>query len=70
MFYLYVEFFVGICMFFIVGWLLLFRMKEVKECWKTHALFRFYVGPTLVGTAVHLSIGASGTVNIFSDEPL
>lgn len=64
----YVQFFVGVCMFVIVAWLLIFRTKELKECWKTHARFRFYVEPTLVGTAVHLGLGVCGTIDVVSEE--
>ena len=51
-------------MFIIVTWLLLFRLTEIKECWKIHARIRFYFGLTLVGTAVNLGIGICGTVNL------
>ena len=64
----YVEFFVGVCMFLIVAWLLIFRMTEVRECWKIHARIRFYFGLTLVGIAVNLGIGISGTINVVSDD--
>ena len=63
-FFFVVEFSVGICMFIIVTWLLLFRLTEIKECWKIHARIRFYFGLTLVGTAVNLGIGICGTVNL------
>ena len=66
--YFYVEFFVGICMFFIVAWLLLFRFKEIKECWAIHARIRFYFGLTLVGTAANLGVGVCGMVNALSSE--
>lgn len=55
-------------MFFIVAWLLLFRLKEVKECWKLHSRIRFYFVLTLVGTAANLGIGICGTVNTVSDD--
>lgn len=51
-------------MFIIVAWLLLFRMNEVKACWKINARLRFYFMLTLVGTAVNLGIGICGAVNI------
>ncbi|CAN0278258.1 unnamed protein product [Ectocarpus sp. 6 AP-2014] len=35
----YLEFFVMMYMIGIVTWLLVFRMTEIKECWKTHAAF-------------------------------
>ena len=55
-------------MLVIVAWLLLFRMTEIKACWKVHARIRFYSMLTLVGTAVNLSIGICGTVNNQADE--
>eukprot|EP00752_Nemacystus_decipiens_P002690 g2512.t1 len=66
--FFYVEFFVGICMFIVVAWLLLFRLKEIKECWKIHARIRFYFGLTLVGIAVNLGLGISGAANVLSDD--
>jgi len=63
----FIEFIVGICMFVIVSWLLLFRMKEVKECWKLHARIRYYFGLTLIGTAVNLALGICGTLYVFRD---
>eukprot|EP00752_Nemacystus_decipiens_P008409 g7519.t1 len=62
--YFGVEFLVGMCMFVIVVWLVLFRMDEIKDCWTIHARIRFYFGLTLVGTAVNLGIGACGAVNL------
>ncbi|CBN78238.1 expressed unknown protein [Ectocarpus siliculosus] len=58
------EFIVGICMIAIVTWLLLFRMKEIKECWKVHTRIRYYFGLTLIATAVNLVLGIFGTVYI------
>ncbi|CAN0277721.1 unnamed protein product [Ectocarpus sp. 6 AP-2014] len=58
------EFIVGICMIGIVAWLLLFRMKEIKECWKVHTRIRYYFGLTLIATAVNLVLGIFGTVYI------
>ncbi|CAM9965227.1 unnamed protein product, partial [Ectocarpus sp. 4 AP-2014] len=46
----YLEFFVGICMLIIVAGLLLFRMTEIKKCWKTHARIRYFFGLTLIAT--------------------
>ena len=66
--FFYVEFFVGICMFIIVAWLLLFRLTEIKECWKIHARIRFYFGLTLLGIAVNLGIGICGLINTVVDE--
>lgn len=66
--FFFVQFFAGACMLIIVAWLLLFRSKEVKECWKAHARFRFYVGPALAGVAVNLGIGVCGTYNLVSDD--
>eukprot|EP00752_Nemacystus_decipiens_P005588 g5057.t1 len=58
----YIELFVGTCMFFIVGWLLLFRKKEIRECWKIHIRIRYYFGLTIIGTAVNLGLGICGTI--------
>ncbi|CAB1101839.1 unnamed protein product [Ectocarpus sp. CCAP 1310/34] len=60
----FLEFLVGICMFVIVAWLLLFRMNEVKECWKVHARIRYYFGLTLIGTTVNLALGVCGTIYV------
>eukprot|EP00903_Cladosiphon_okamuranus_P012700 g11874.t1 len=57
-----VEFIVGICMLFIVIWLVLFRMKEIKECWMLHRRIRYYFGLTVLGTAVNLALGICGTL--------
>lgn len=55
-------------MLFIVTWLLLFRMEEIKKCWKLHARIRYYSGLTIVGTAVNLGLGICGTINVFLEE--
>lgn len=52
----------------IVAWLLLFRLREVKESWKTHARIRFYFLLTLVGIAVNLGLGICGMINVLIDE--
>ncbi|CAB1120866.1 unnamed protein product [Ectocarpus sp. CCAP 1310/34] len=62
-----VEFLVGICMFVIVSWLLLFRMTEIKECWMMHACLRYYFGLTLLGTVGNLTLGVCGTIYVISD---
>lgn len=59
------EFIVGICMFIIVAWLALFRMKEIEECWKIHARIRYYFGLTLIGTVVNLTLGTVGLDFVF-----
>ncbi|CAN0081639.1 unnamed protein product [Ectocarpus sp. 12 AP-2014] len=64
----YLEFFVGICMFVIVAWLLLFRMTEIKECWKTHARIRYYFGLTLIATGVNLILGICGVIYLIGDR--
>lgn len=56
------EFIAGIGMLFVVVWLLIFRSKEVKECWKLHARIRYYFGLTLVGTGTNLALGICGTL--------
>eukprot|EP00903_Cladosiphon_okamuranus_P012468 g11677.t1 len=67
-FFFYVEFFVGICMLLTVSWLLMFRLREIKECWKLHARIRFYFVLTLIGTAINLSIGICGLINVLSKD--
>ena len=66
--FFYVEFFVAVCMSIIVAWLLLFRLREVKECWKIHARIRFYFMLTLVGIAVNYGIGISGMINVLRED--
>lgn len=62
------EFIVGICMLVIVGWLALFRMKEIDECWKIHARIRYYFGLTLIGTVVNLTLGTVGMDFVFHNR--
>ena len=64
-----VEFIVGICMLSIVSWLVVFRMDEVKECWRRHRHIRYYFGLTVIGTFVNLSLGICGTINLVIEEP-
>ncbi|CAM9229677.1 unnamed protein product [Scytosiphon promiscuus] len=64
----HVEFLVGVCMFFMVVWLLMFRMKEIKECWMIHVRIRYYFGLTLLGTIANLAMGICGTINVSLDE--
>lgn len=64
----YIELFVGVSMLVIVAWLLLFRMKEVKECWKVHVRIRYYFGLTIIGTAVNLGLGIVGLAYIIRDK--
>lgn len=49
-------------MLVIVTWLLLFRMKEIKECYRIHVRIRYYFGLTLIATAVNLAVGVCGTI--------
>ncbi|CAM9240864.1 unnamed protein product [Ectocarpus sp. 4 AP-2014] len=67
----FLEFMVGICMIVIVAWLLLFRMKEVKECWRIDERIRYYFCLTLLGTAVNIAIGICSTLFVIgdTDEP-
>ncbi|CAM9211130.1 unnamed protein product, partial [Hapterophycus canaliculatus] len=65
----HVEFIVGVCMLVMVVWLVLFRMKEIKECWKTHVRIRYYFGLTLLGTIVNLALGICGTIFVSLDNP-
>ena len=60
---LYVEFFVGICLFIIVAWLLVFRMKEIKQCWNLDVRIRYYFGLTILAMVVNLGLdGICGTI--------
>eukprot|EP00752_Nemacystus_decipiens_P005629 g5094.t1 len=63
-----VEFIVGVSMLCIVSWLLLFRMGDIKECWKLHRRIRYYFCLTIIGTAVNLGLGICGTINASKDE--
>lgn len=65
----YVEFIVGICMLVTVVYLLLFRMKEMKEAWKVHVRIRYYFGLTLLGTVVNLALGICGTIFFILEKP-
>ena len=58
------QFFVGMCMFITVTWLLRYRMQEIRECWKIHARIRYYFGLTALATVVNLAIGICGTLFI------
>lgn len=66
--FFYVELFVGVFMSIIVAWLLLFRLREIKECWKIHARIRFYFLLTLVGIAVNVGLGICGMINVLIDD--
>eukprot|EP00903_Cladosiphon_okamuranus_P018746 g17251.t1 len=67
--YFWVELFVGVCMFIIVVWLLLFRMEGIKESWNIHRRIRYFFGLTLVGTGVNLGVGICGLVNVLDRNP-
>ncbi len=54
-------------MLFIVAWLLLYRLEDVKECLKKQARVRYYFLLTLSGIAVNLLIGICGTINVTRD---
>ncbi|CAM9158442.1 unnamed protein product [Hapterophycus canaliculatus] len=64
----FMEFVVGACMLGIVMWQLLFRMQEVKECWRIHLRIRYYFGLTLLGTVANLALGICGTIYVASDN--
>ena len=64
-----VQFIVGVCMFIILVWLLAFRMKEVKACWRRHRHIRHYFSLTVIGTFVNLGLGICGTINIVIANP-
>ncbi|CAM9229600.1 unnamed protein product [Scytosiphon promiscuus] len=65
----HVEFIVGVCMFVMVVWLLLFRIKEIKECWTTYVRIRYYFGLTLLGMVVNLALGICGTIFVSLNNP-
>ncbi|CAM9229449.1 unnamed protein product [Scytosiphon promiscuus] len=60
----FLEFLVGILMFTIVAWQLLFRRQEIRECWTIHVRIRYYFGLTLLGTLANLALGICGTIYI------
>lgn len=62
--FFFVQFFAGICIFFIVAWLIAYRLEEAVQCWKIHARIRYYFGLTALATAVNLGIGICGTLFI------
>lgn len=66
--FFYVEFFVGVCMLFIVAWLLRFWMPEIKECWRALVRIRYYFALTILGTAVNLSLGILGTFHVCQED--
>ncbi|CAN0304949.1 unnamed protein product [Ectocarpus sp. 6 AP-2014] len=41
------------------------------ECWRIHPRIRYYFGLTIIGTAVNLAVGISGTVYVVggSEKP-
>lgn len=64
----FMEFIIGICMFIVVGFLLIFRHKEVKECAKVHLRIRFYFGLTFIATFSNLALGICGTIYVITDR--
>ena len=64
----YVEFFIGVCMLFIVTWLVVYRMVEIKHCWKLHVGIRYYFGLTILATIVNLSLGICGSIFLTNGE--
>lgn len=62
-----VGFIVGIVMLIMVAWMLLFWMKEIKECWKVHTRIRYYFCLTILGTAVNLALGICGFFFVVND---
>eukprot|EP00903_Cladosiphon_okamuranus_P012695 g11871.t1 len=64
-----VELFVGACMLLIVIWLVLFRVKEIKECWMLHRRIRYYFVLTISGMAVNLGLGICGTITTSTKDP-
>ncbi|CAN0438485.1 unnamed protein product [Ectocarpus fasciculatus] len=54
-------------MFAIVAWLLLFRMKEVMECWRIDTRMPYCFCLNLFGTAVDVGIGICNTVFVIGD---
>lgn len=63
-----VSFIVGIFMFTAMAWLMLFRMEDLKECWELHVgILRYYVGLTVIGAAVNLTLGICGTLYVLAN---
>lgn len=54
------EFGVGVCMLAILAWLVLFRVNELKECWRVNGRTRYYLGLTVLATANNLALGTCG----------
>lgn len=63
----FVDAIVGMFMLVTVAWLVLFRMKELKDCWNVHLRIRYYFGLTIIGIVVNLALGVCGVVYV-SDE--
>ena len=53
----------------IVAWLLVFRMKEIRERWRLHRRIQYYFSLTIIGTAVNLALGICGILTVFLDNP-
>ena len=51
----------------IVSWLAVFRMDEIKQCWKLHRHIRYYFGLTVIGTFVNLTLGICGMVFVLAN---
>lgn len=55
-------------MLVVVSLLLVFRWRELKECWKIHRRIRFYFGLTVIAIVVDLALGVGGVVYVVNDR--
>lgn len=62
--FFFVGFVAGVFMLAISAWLVLFCMKELRDCWKVHSRIRYYFILTLIGAVVNLAVGISGMVYV------
>lgn len=51
-------------MLIIVVMLLVFRLPELRECWKIHRRIRFYFGLTVIAITVNLAVGIGGLLHL------
>lgn len=62
------ELFVAIVMLFIVGVLVVFRLPELKQCWKVHRRVKFYFCLTVIAIVVDLCIAIGGILFLTWDK--
>lgn len=52
----------GVFMSIIVGTLFVFRLPELRACWKVHRRMKYYFGLTAIGIVVNLTMGIGGVL--------